>query len=606
MKLFSRWSIAAKLLATNSVILLLFAGLIAVVFISFDTTATFMTRIMKKDVSQVIMNAEAGRKITHILAETSDLISRFLEHESLLETGREDVVAESETLVTQNSDTHLGEALQKFTKNLQSLLEQAAVVRKKFRESESFAHELDTKLNTLKDIIEKTAVLVMMQGGDASELERTSLDIPWYRAKLLRITILSHRLTQRHLRTATEEDMSGDAQQIFSLLDRLEVRFRPLTESEPDIADFGKTVIGTIRKYKKNTAEYQKELTAFQQLLGELDDSQKEVSAAMKDADTQIIQKTGAIQKRIETRMQLSKKIITALSGVIFIVLLAITFFVFRMVRPLNQIIEGLTQSYQELLSASGQVSSASQSLSQGASEQAASTEETVSSLEEVSSVSGQNAEDASHADQLEKQTNMLIDKVNVSMTELICFMKEISELSKQISGIIKTIDEVAFQTNLLALNAAVEAAHAGKAGAGFAVVADEVRNLAMRSAGAARTTAELIEKTVLKIGAGSDLVTATYQAFSEAAENAVRVKELMTRIAVASDEQALKIGLINRSVGDIEKITRQNAANAEEFASASQEMNAQAEQMRGVIGELAALAGGSGRVRMAEHPVMP
>jgi len=605
MKLFSRWSIAAKLLATNSVILMIFASLIAIVFISFDTTETFMTKVVKQDVSQVIRNAETGRKITHIIAETSDLIIRFLEHESLLETGGEDVVAESETLVTQNSGTDLGDTLQKFTKNLQSLLEQAAAVRKRFRESESLAHELDTKLNTLKDMIEKTATLMMMQGQDTSNLERISLDIPWYTAKLLRITILSDRLTQRHLRIKTEEDMSGDAEQIFSLLDRLEVRFRPLTESESDIAAFGKTVIGTIREYKKNTAEYQKELTAFQQLLGELDDSQTQVSAAMKDADTQIMKKTGTIQKRIETRMQLSKKIIAALSGVIFVVLLAITFFVFRMVRPLNRIIEGLTRSYQELLSASGQVSSASQILSQGSSDQAASTEEAVSSLEEVSSVSGQNAEDANQADQLEKQTNHLIDKVNASMTELTCFMKEMSELSKQVSGIIKTIEEIAFQTNLLALNAAVEAARAGKAGAGFAVVADEVRSLAMRSAGAARTTAELIEKTVLKIGAGSELVAVTYQAFSETAENAARVKELVTGIAVASDEQALKIGRINSSVGDIEKITQQNAANAEEFASSSQQMNAQAEQMMEFIGELAALAGESGGLRMANSQVV-
>ncbi|QTA92043.1 hypothetical protein [Desulfonema magnum] len=56
------------------------------------------------------------------------------------------------------------------------------------------------------------------------------------------------------------------------------------------------------------------------------------------------------------------------------------------------------------------------------------------------------------------------------------------------------------------------------------------------------------------------------------------------------------KITRINSSVGNIEKITRQNSSDAEEFASSSQEMNAQAEQMMAFIGELATLAGGNGR----------
>ena len=50
-----------------------------------------------------------------------------------------------------------------------------------------------------------------------------------------------------------------------------------------------------------------------------------------------------------------------------------------------------------------------------------------------------------------------------------------------------------------------------------------------------------------------------------------------------------------------MDKITQSNAANAEESASASEEMNAQAEQMKGVVGELIALVGGSAATR-AEH----
>ena len=44
-----------------------------------------------------------------------------------------------------------------------------------------------------------------------------------------------------------------------------------------------------------------------------------------------------------------------------------------------------------------------------------------------------------------------------------------------------------------------------------------------------------------------------------------------------------------------MDKVTQQNAANAEESASAAEEMSAQAETMLGMVGELVAMVGGAG-----------
>jgi len=204
-----------------------------------------------------------------------------------------------------------------------------------------------------------------------------------------------------------------------------------------------------------------------------------------------------------------------------------------------------------------------------------------------------QNAENAHQADNLMKEANQVVGQANGSMGDLTTQMEEISVASEETQKIIKTIDEVAFQTNLLALNAAVEAARAGEAGAGFAVVADEVRNLALRAAEAAKNTAELIEGTVKKVGEGSDLVKKTNEAFKQVADSSKKVGELVGEIAAASNEQAQGIDQTNTAVADMDKVTQQNAANAEESASASEEMNAQAEQMKVMVGDLTALVGG-------------
>lgn len=283
--------------------------------------------------------------------------------------------------------------------------------------------------------------------------------------------------------------------------------------------------------------------------------------------------------------------LITAVSGTVF--LLILSFLISRSVnRSLGTVIRGLMENASRVSSASDQVRSASQSLAKGIWEQTGTLEENVSSLKEMSSMTGQNANHAGQAHELMKGTGQVIEDATDSVCELTVSMEDIIHASEETFRIVRTIDEIAFQTNLLALNAAIEAARAGEAGAGFAVVADEVRNLATRAADAAKNTSALIQGTVIKIRTGSEFVGCVQEVFSKISENAAKVGELIAEIAESSDNQARKIDQINRRAAEMNKITHRNSASAGESASASEEMNAQAEYMKAFVNDLAALLG--------------
>ncbi|MFB3885957.1 MAG: methyl-accepting chemotaxis protein [Thermodesulfobacteriota bacterium] len=261
--------------------------------------------------------------------------------------------------------------------------------------------------------------------------------------------------------------------------------------------------------------------------------------------------------------------------------------------RPINRVAGGLTETTEEFTAISSQLSSTSQQLASGASEQASGIEETSSSMEEMASMTRQNAENANRANTLMEETSQVVEEANRSMSGLTESMKEISTASEETGKIIKTIDEIAFQTNLLALNAAVEAARAGEVGAGFAVVAQEVRNLAIRAADAAKNTANLIEGTVKKIKTGSENFSRTNETFVKVSQGARQARDLVREIAAASQEQARGIEQINKAVAEVDKVIQQNAGSAEESSSAAEEMNSQAMRLKDYVTDLMALLGG-------------
>jgi methyl-accepting chemotaxis protein len=234
--------------------------------------------------------------------------------------------------------------------------------------------------------------------------------------------------------------------------------------------------------------------------------------------------------------------------------------------------------------SSAAQIDAGSRALAQSASDQAASLEEVSASARELSSMTKRNADSAvegrSLADGAQHSTVEGVSEVQ-KLAEAIGRIKSSSEATAKI---VKTIDEIAFQTNLLALNAAVEAARAGDSGRGFAVVAEEVRSLALRSAEAARTTADLIEESVRSTELGVTINGRVLAQLSDIEGRVRRVGQVVNEIAAASEEQAKGVALIDSALEDMAQRTQAVAANADESKDASEALTQQSASMHELV----------------------
>ena len=205
--------------------------------------------------------------------------------------------------------------------------------------------------------------------------------------------------------------------------------------------------------------------------------------------------------------------------------------------------------------------------------------------MEEMTSTVKQNAENASHANQLARGAREQAEIGGEVAGKAIAAMAEIDASSRKIGDIVGLIQDIAFQTNLLALNAAVEAARAGEQGRGFAVVATEVRSLAQRSAGAAKEIKGLITDSDEKVRAGSELVNQSGKALAEIVDSVKKVTEIVAEIAAASQEQSAGIDQVNNAVMQMDEMTQQNAALVEEASAAARAMQEQAGELTSQVG---------------------
>lgn len=168
-----------------------------------------------------------------------------------------------------------------------------------------------------------------------------------------------------------------------------------------------------------------------------------------------------------------------------------------------------------------------------------------------------------------------------------------------KVSNIVSVIEEISSETNLLSLNASIEAARAGDAGKGFAVVAQEIRVLSDNTntelenikqiisslveecrycVQASGTIVEDNAKQKEEIKAVLDEFGALDEQIQKTAEKADEIEELVTAMIELNDD-------ITKSSHSLTDVSAANAA-------ATEEMNANIEELNAMMNGVAEMAG--------------
>ena len=231
-----------------------------------------------------------------------------------------------------------------------------------------------------------------------------------------------------------------------------------------------------------------------------------------------------------------------------------------------------------------GEIHQASDDLAARAETQAATLEQSATALNQLTESVRSTSALASDAETAGRDSREQAESGASVVREAVQAMTLIEKSSDNVRRIISVIDDIAFQTNLLALNAGVEAARAGEAGKGFAVVASEVRSLAQRAAESAREIGSLISESATHVSTGSKLVATSGERLEAILENSIQLQGYVSEIAGAAREQSIGLEEINDGISQLDTVTQQNAAVAEQVNAAATNLNVHSSELSGSL----------------------
>lgn len=268
----------------------------------------------------------------------------------------------------------------------------------------------------------------------------------------------------------------------------------------------------------------------------------------------------------------------------------------------LRDTIRRISESSNQLASASEELSCVTEDATRGLHQQSQEIEQAATAVNQMTAAVEEVASNAVATSQASRESDRIAQHGRAQVQQTVVSIEaladdvtanatQVEELAQKVYGISKVLDvirSIAEQTNLLALNAAIEAARAGDAGRGFAVVADEVRALAHRT----QQSTQEIEQMIGGIQQGTDQAVSSMQqsnsrarstlevaksagtALEEIASAFTLINERNLVIASASEQQAAVAREVDRNLMNIRDLAHQTSTGANQTSAASQELS--------------------------------